>query len=163
MPRVKTETAAAYAVPTRSDDDAIIARALEILSARMHKPQGVIGGPQDVRSFLTLSLAERDHEVFGVIFCTAQNGVIAYEEMFRGTLTQASVYPREVVKRALTLNAAGVILTHNHPSGVPEPSHADEALTTALKTALALVDVKVLDHIVIGGDKSVSFAERGLL
>ena len=97
------------------------------------------------------------------LFLDAQNRVITIEELFRGTLTQTSVYPREVVKRALHHNAGGVILAHNHPSGVAEPSHADETLTQALRQALALVDIRVLDHFIVAGSGVLSFAERGLL
>ena len=103
------------------------------------------------------------HEVFVAMFLDAQNRVIETEELFRGTLTQTSVYPREVVKRALHYNAGAVILAHNHPSGVAEPSHADETLTQALKQALALVDIRVLDHFIVAGSSVLSFAERGLL
>ena len=119
--------------------------------------------PAAVRDYLRIMLAQRDHEVFMVLFLDAQNRVIAPEEMFRGTLTQTSVYPREVVKRALSLNAAAVILAHNHPSGVAEPSQADQCLTQSLRSALGLLDIRVLDHIVIAGGNATSFAERGLL
>ncbi len=119
--------------------------------------------PTKVKDFLRLQLAGRDHEVFAVLFLDAQNRLIRLEEMFRGTLTQTSVYPREVVKRTLELNAASVILAHNHPSGAAEPSRADEFLTQTLKSALALVDVRVLDHLVVGQSDVVSLAERGLL
>lgn len=122
-----------------------------------------LNSPQGVRDYLRLKLQDRPHEVFMVVFLDAQNRVLAVEEMFRGTLTQTSVYPREVVKRALLHNAAAVIFAHNHPSGVAEPSRADESLTQALKQALALVDVKVLDHFVVGANSAMSFAERGLL
>ena len=123
----------------------------------------MLASPAAVRDYLRIMLAQRDHEVFMVLFLNAQNRVIAPEEMFRGTLTQTSVYPREVVKRALSLNAAAVILAHNPPSGVAEPSRADEFLTQSLRSALALVDIRVLDHIVIAGSNATSFAERGLL
>jgi DNA repair protein RadC len=122
-----------------------------------------LSSPQAVRDYLRLKLQDRPHEVFGVVFLDAQNRILAVEELFRGTLTQTSVYPREVVKRALAHNAAAAIFAHNHPSGVAEPSRSDEALTMALRQALALVDVKVLDHFVIGGGTAMSFAERGLL
>ena len=122
-----------------------------------------LSSPAMVRDFLRITLAERDYEVFMVLFLDAQNHVIECEEMFRGTLTQTSVYPREVVKRSLVHNAAAVILAHNHPSGVAEPSHADELLTQSLKQALALVDVRVLDHFVVAGSGVMSFAERGFL
>jgi DNA repair protein RadC len=119
--------------------------------------------PQAVRDYLRLKLQDRPHEVFVGVFLDAQNRVLAVEELFRGTLTQTSVYPREVVKRALAHNAAAMIFAHNHPSGIAEPSRSDEALTQALKQALALVDVKVLDHFVVGSGAAMSFAERGLL
>jgi DNA repair protein RadC len=122
-----------------------------------------LSSPQAVRDYLRLKLQDRPHEVFLCVFLDAQNRVLAVEEMFRGTLTQTSVYPREVVKRALAHNAAALIFAHNHPSGIAEPSRSDEALTNALKQALALVDVKVLDHFVIGAGAAMSFAERGLL
>lgn len=123
----------------------------------------VLGSPQAVRDYLRLKLQDRPHEVFVGVFLDAQNRVLAVEELFRGTLTQTSVYPREVVKRALHHNAGALIFAHNHPSGVAEPSRADEALTQALKQALALVDVRVLDHFVIGAGTAMSFAERGLI
>lgn len=122
-----------------------------------------LGSPGAVRDYLRLHLGGLDHEVFMALFLDAQNRVLAREELFRGTLTQTSVYPREVVKRALAHNAAGIILAHNHPSGVAEPSQADRWLTEQLKTALGLVDVKVLDHFIVAGSKGLSFAERGLL
>jgi DNA repair protein RadC len=119
--------------------------------------------PQAVKDYLGLHLASRPHEVFAVLFLDAQHRLLRLEEMFRGTLTQTSVYPREVVRRAMSLNAAAVILAHNHPSGFAEPSRADELLTQSLKAALQLVDVRVLDHLVVGRGGVVSFAERGLL
>lgn len=122
-----------------------------------------LSSPSAVRDFLRLTLSGKEHEVFLVIYLDAQNRVIETEELFRGTLTQTSVYPREVVKRALKHNAGAIIFAHNHPSGIAEPSHADEILTQALKQALALVDVKVLDHFVVAGNGVVSFAERGLI
>ncbi len=119
--------------------------------------------PQAVRDYLRLTLRSRPYEVFVGIFLDSQNRLLATEEMFRGTLAQTSVYPREVVKAALARNAAAVIFAHNHPSGVAEPSRADELLTQALKQALALVDIRTLDHFVVAGSQLVSFAERGLL
>ena len=142
--------------------DQTIRRALRILEARM-RTGATLSSPAAVRDYLRLALTDKAHEVFVVIFLDAQNRAIATEEMFRGTLTQTSVYPREIVKAALIHNAASVIFAHNHPSGVAEPSRADELLTQALKQALALVDVKVLDHFVVGGTAVISFAERGLL
>ena len=122
-----------------------------------------LSSPQAVRDYLRLRLHGKPHEVFVAVFLDAQNRVLEVEDLFRGTLTQTSVFPREIVKRALHHNAAAVIFAHNHPSGVAEPSRADEALTQTLKHTLALVDVKVLDHFVVGGDAAMSFAERGLL
>ena len=125
--------------------------------------QPVFDAPEQVKAFLQLQLGNLSHEVFAVLFLDAQTRLILMEEMFRGTLTQTSVYPREVVKRALDLNAASVIFAHNHPSGMAEPSRADEVLTQHLKSALALVDVRVLDHFIVGHHEVASFAERGLL
>jgi DNA repair protein RadC len=125
--------------------------------------RNALSSPRAVGDYLRLTLAGRDHEVFVAVLLDAQHRVISCEELFRGTLTQTSVYPREVVKCALRHNAAAVILAHNHPSGVAEPSQADEMLTRSLRSALALVDVKVLDHFVVAADRTMSFAERGLL
>jgi DNA repair protein RadC len=123
----------------------------------------VFDAPQRVKDYLSLQLAGLLHEVFAVLFLDHQHRLLRLEEMFRGTLTQTSVYPREVVRRAMDLNAGAVILAHNHPSGLAEPSRADEYLTQTLKSALALVDVRVLDHLVVGRGTVVSMAERGLL
>ncbi len=119
--------------------------------------------PGAVRDYLRLAIGEREHEVFVCLWLDAQHRVIGCEELFRGTLTQTSVYPREIVKAALKANAAAVIFAHNHPSGVAQPSQADELLTRNLKDALALVEVKVLDHFIVAGNQTLSFAERGLL
>lgn len=119
--------------------------------------------PQAVRSYLQLQLGARPHEVFAVMFLDSQHRLIALEEMFRGTLTQTSVYPREVVQRALALQAASVVLAHNHPSGSAQPSRADEALTQTLRSALGLVDVRVLDHFIVTREQALSMAELGLL
>ena len=125
--------------------------------------RNALSSPRAVRDYLRLALAGREQEVFVVMLLDAQHRVISSEELFRGTLTQTSVYPREVVKCALKHNAAAVIFAHNHPSGVAEPSHADEILTRSLKAALALVDIQVLDHFIVAGSRTMSFAERGLL
>lgn len=140
----------------------VVARALKLLEHQVREADSM-RSPGAVRDYLCVRLGDKRYEVFCVVFLDAQNRVIALEEMFRGTLTQTSVYPREVVVEALNNNAAGVILCHNHPSGVAEPSRADEALTQTLKAALALVDVRVLDHVIVAGCTSLSFAERGLL
>jgi DNA repair protein RadC len=127
------------------------------------KSTGALTSPGAVRDYLRLSLSRREEEVFVCIWLDAQHRVIACDEAFRGTLTQTSVYPREIVKAALSRNAAAVIFAHNHPSGAAQPSQADELLTRNLKEALALVDIKVLDHFIVAGSQAISFAERGLL
>lgn len=127
------------------------------------KRDTVLSSPGKVRDYLRLMLARLEHEMFVALYLDAQNRLLATDELFRGSLTQTSVYPREVVKQALKHNAAAVIFAHNHPSGVAEPSRADELLTSNLKQALSLVDVKVLDHMIVAGSATVSFAERGLL
>ncbi len=139
---------------------------LEMSKRALHeeiKLTDALSNPRAVRDYLKTALARLPHEVFVAVFLTAQNRVIAVDELFRGTLTQTSVYPREVVKRALAHNAASVILAHNHPSGEASPSHADRALTKTLAEALALVDVKVLDHFIVAPGASLSFAEQGLI
>lgn len=123
----------------------------------------VLNSPDKVRQYLRLRLGHLPHEVFLALFLDAQNRLLAPEELFRGTLTQTSVYPREVVKRALAHNAAAVVFAHNHPSGVAEPSRADEMLTRTLKEALQLVDVRVLDHLIVAHGDVMSFAERGMI
>lgn len=133
----------------------LLAEELEVRSA--------LCSPGAVKDYLRLLLATKEHEVFVALFLDAQNRLIAAEELFRGTLTQTSVYPREIVKRALANNAAATILAHNHPSGVAEPSIQDQALTRTLSEALAMIDVKVLDHFVVAGAQALSFAERGLI
>ncbi len=127
------------------------------------KAGAALTSPGAVRDYLRLALGSREHEVFVCLWLDAQHRVIAIQEPFRGTLTQTSVYPREIVKAALAANAAAVIFAHNHPSGVAQPSRADELLTRNLRDALALVDVKVLDHFIVAGAQALSFAERGLL
>lgn len=164
--KVRSEERATYAVTPAQEtsDDRAIEYALEILLKRLVVKGDSMASPASVRSFLQLKMTALEHEVFAVMYLDAQNRMIAYEELFRGTLTQTSVYPREVVKLALARNCAAVILAHNHPSGLAEPSRADEMITTSLKAALALVDVKVLDHfIVVGASTPLSFAERGLI
>jgi DNA repair protein RadC len=125
--------------------------------------RSALTSPGAVRDYLRLALNHRKEEAFICIWLDAQHKVIEIEEAFSGTLTQTSVYPREIVKTALARNAAAVIFAHNHPSGVAQPSQADELLTRSLRDALALVEVKVLDHFVVAGNQAISFAERGLL
>jgi DNA repair protein RadC len=127
------------------------------------KERSALNSPGAVRDYLRFTLSRREHEVFVCIWLDAQHKVVGTEEVFRGTLTQTSVYPREIVKKALARNAAAVIFAHNHPSGVAQPSQADELLTRNLREALSLVEVKVLDHFIVAGNQAISFAERGLL
>ena len=160
---VRSEPSAEYQARS-AKDDALIHQALCILDRRLRTQDDVfITNPEDTRTYLRLKLAEREAEVFCVLFLTNRHRVIAFTEMFQGTIDGATVHPREVVKQALRLNAAAVILAHNHPSGVAEPSRADEAITRRLRDALALVDIRVLDHLIVGGQDTTSLAERGLL
>ena len=131
--------------------------------AQQLREREVFDSPNTVKHYLQLHLAAKGHEVFAVLFLDAQNRLLAMEELFRGTLTQTSVYPREVVLRALHHQAAAVVLAHNHPSGSVQPSRADEALTQTLKTTLALVDVRVLDHVIVAPGQALSMAEQGLV
>jgi len=131
--------------------------------AEQLKERAVFDSPDAVKHYLQLHLAGKAHEVFAVLFLDSQHRLIVMDELFRGTLTQTSVYPREVVLHALQRQAAAVVLAHNHPSGTVQPSRADEALTQTLKSALALVDVRVLDHVIVGPGQALSMAENGLL
>jgi DNA repair protein RadC len=146
----------------RAELAAVMEMARRALSEDMRRGP-VFDSPAKVKEFVSLHLARREQEVFGVLFLDSQHRLIEWRELFHGTLTQTSVYPREVLKAAMALNAGAVILAHNHPSGVAEPSRADEFLTQSLKNTLQLVDVRVLDHLVVGAGQVVSFAERGLL
>lgn len=144
-------------------DDIILKQALNILKSRLHTATVIIGSSVVVEQYLTHKLALEEREIFGVIWLNVKNGVIAYEEIFFGSLTQSAVYPREVIKSALKHNAASAILFHNHPSGSPSPSRADRELTERLKLALDAIDIRVLDHVIVGGTQSMSFAEHGEL
>ncbi len=141
---------------------AVFEMARRALSQRL-KEREAFHTPGAVKHYLQLQLAHKNHEVFAVLFLDHQNRMLAMEELFRGTLSQTSVYPREVVLRALHHQAAAVVLSHNHPSGSVQPSRADEHLTQTLKAALALVDVRVLDHIIVGQGQALSMAEQGLM
>jgi DNA repair protein RadC len=143
-------------------EDQLIVKAIGILGRRL-KQRDVFSTPDAVKDFLRLKARSLDYEIFAVMFIDAQNQLIEYEQLFRGTLTQTSVYPREVLKQSLMHGAASVILHHNHPSGRCEPSRSDELLTQTLRSALALVDVRVLDHIITSDEGALSMAERGLL
>jgi DNA repair protein RadC len=146
----------------RAEVAAVMELARRSLTSQLQQ-RTVLSSVAQVKQFAQMTLRSLPHEVFGVLFLDAQNRLLRWEEMFRGTITQTSVYPREVVKRSLALNACGVILVHNHPSGVAEPSGADVHLTQQLQAALRLVEVRVLDHLVVGGMEVVSLAERGLM
>jgi DNA repair protein RadC len=141
---------------------AVFEMARRALSQRL-KEREAFHTPGAVKQYLQLQLAHKNHEVFAVLFLDNQNRMVAMEELFRGTLSQTSVYPREVVMRALHHQAAAVVLSHNHPSGSVQPSRADEHLTQTLKASLALVDVRVLDHIIVGQGQALSMAEQGLM
>ena len=146
----------------RAEVAAVLELARRALAERLQQ-RPAFDSPGAVKDYLQLAIGARSHEVFAVLFLDAQHRLIAMEELFRGSLTQTSVYPREVASRALHLHAAAVVLAHNHPSGCAEPSRADEALTQALKAALALLDVRVLDHVIVARGAALSMAERGLL
>lgn len=163
MVSVKSEDPAPYGSAAELSDDAIIAKALRILEARIPKAECAISSPSDVTDYLRLKLGGNEQEEFFAVFLNARNEVLAMVPMFQGTLTQCSVYPREVVKAALARNASAVIFAHNHPSGNPEPSRSDIGLTEALKSALALVDVRVLDHIIVTAGGTASMAVRGMV
>jgi len=142
---------------------AILTRAARILEGKIRAGSVALNSPGLVREWLAVQFSGLEREVFGVIYLDAQNRLIDFEALFSGTLTQTSVYPREVVKAALARNAAAVMFVHNHPSGCAEPSQADQILTETLKRALTLVDIKVLDHFIVGGSVVLSFVERGLI
>ena len=146
----------------RAEIVAVLELARRALASQLQE-KTMFSNPQAIRDYLQLQLGSREHEIFAVLFLDTSHRLIVLEEMFRGTLTQTSVYPREVVVRALALNAANVVLAHNHPSGTAHASRADEAITHTLKAALALIDVRVLDHFIVTATEAVSMAELGLI
>lgn len=164
--KVNSEVQPAYVVNNKKEltqyEQSVIGEALQILEAKYFVRGSALCSPDAIRTYLKLKLNHLEHEVFCALFLDTRHQVISFDEMFNGTIDGASVYPREVVKRALSRNAAAVVFVHNHPSGMPEPSQADQHITRRLQDALALIDVRVLDHFVVG-DEVVSFAERGLL
>lgn len=162
MGRAASIEAPVYLVPKAQDDEAIIAQALAVLERRI-RSGALLTSPQAAKDYIRLSIGGAERELFGVLFLDAQHRVISWDVMFQGTLSQTSVYPREVVRAALAHNAAAVMLAHNHPSGTTEPSRADEHLTQVMKAALNLIDVRVLDHFVVSVSGCTSFAERGLI
>jgi DNA repair protein RadC len=163
-PPAAARAIAPYATTILATDQDVIAKALHILESRLRCASGPsFTSPDAVTDYLKLNIATREHEVFVVMFLDNQHRLIEAQEMFRGTIDAASVYPREVVKEALRLNANAVIFAHNHPSGVPEPSAADRTLTDKLIHALKSVDIRALDHFIIGGMEHYSFASHGLM
>ena len=146
----------------RAELAAVLEIARRVLAQQLAE-QPLFDAPQRVKDYLALHLRPLGHEAFAVLFLDTRQRLLAFEIMFQGTLTHTSVHPREIVKRALALNAAAVVLAHNHPSGVAEPSRADELLTQGVRAALQLIDVRVLDHLVVGAGSVLSFAERGLM
>lgn len=148
---------------TLEQENHLIAEAMHLLYARLQTRNQTLTSATATRDYLRLQLSERQQEVFCCLFLDNYHRLIEYQELFVGTIDGCSVYPREVVKSALKINAAAVIFAHNHPSGVAEPSVADERITERLKEALALIDIRVLDHLIVGDSSVVSFAERGLL
>lgn len=145
-----------------SEED-IIQRAIQILESRLKLPKEFFTSSSHAFDFLKLSMSELEYESFRVLFLDSQHGLLAFKEMFKGTIDAAAVYPREIVKASLSFNAAAVILTHNHPSGLCEPSEADKSVTKRIQNALNLVDVRVLDHVVVGKGHPYSFSEHGLI
>ena len=141
----------------------IIRRALKILESRMTYGTDFFTNPEDTKNHLRLKLGGNEREVFAVLYLSNRNQLISYEELFFGTIDGATVHVREIVKLGLSLNAASIICAHNHPSGVCEPSHADEMITKRIKEACALVEIRVLDHLIVSGTDAVSLAERGLI
>ena len=141
----------------------IIRRALKILESRMTYETDFFNSPQDTKNYLRLKLGGNEREVFAVLYLSNRNQLISYEELFHGTIDGATVHVREIVKLGLSLNAAAIICAHNHPSGVCEPSHADEMITKRIKDACGLMEIRLLDHLIVSGTDSVSLAERGLI
>lgn len=158
--KVRSEAPAAYAEPTRAQEDALIAQAMRILDGRI-KGGDALSDPAVAGRYLKLRLQPNEREVFAALFLNARHQALAYEELFQGTVDGAEIHPREVAKAALRYNASAVIVAHNHPSGNPEPSAADRAVTARLKSALATVDIRLLDHFVIGQGEPTSMAAKG--
>lgn len=147
----------------KQKEDGTIYAAMAILESRVRQPEAYISGPNDVKNLLRLKLADRDAEAFVVVFLDTRHGVIAIEEMFQGGLDSAAVYVGRIARRALLLNAAAIIVAHNHPSGIPTPSSADKTLTERIRQAMMLLEMRLLDHIIIAGREDYSFADHGLI
>lgn len=163
VPHFKINDASGRYMARRSLTDLQIIKAAKAILANKLNRVDVFNDASIVKDYLITHFSNREHEVFSCLFLDNQHRLIAFEELFRGTIDGAHVYPREVVKRALQLNAAAVIFAHNHPSGSPDPSQADKSITSKLQHALAVVDIRVLDHIIVGGGNAYSFAENGLI
>jgi len=163
MKTIKPSNERYSAETTFENEDQLIAEAKQLLYARLQTRDQAFSSPQTVRDYLCLQLAKQEREVFSCLFVDSQHRLIEYQELFVGTIDRCSVHPREVVKAALKINAAAVIFAHNHPSGIAEPSQSDRDITQRLTEALALLDIQVLDHFIVGDDTVVSFAERGLI
>ena len=149
--------------PLISEQDSIIMQALDILANRLTEPEMFVTNPQTVKDYFMLKLANKPNEVVAVMYLNNQHGLIKFEEVFQGTIDSCIIYPREIARRVLKLGAVAIIIAHNHPSGVPDPSKADIEITNKLKEVLAMLDVKLLDHIVVCRDSAVSLAERGYI
>lgn len=165
-PEARSEDLPIYLVPPPQDtmtENAIIDKALSILELRMRRPGEPLHNPDTARRYCQLRIGHKAHEVFMVLYLDSHHRLIDAREEFRGTITQTAVYPREIVKSALELNASAVILVHNHPSGKLEPSHADQVLTSQIRRSLACVDVGLIDHIIVTATDSMTFASKGLL
>jgi DNA repair protein RadC len=158
----KTIPNGTYEITRRITKEEVVTLARHVIEQQFQE-LNTIQSPNDTRSYLVFQLAQYDREVFCCIFLDTRHRVLGFEKLFYGTIDGASVHPREVLKRALAHNAAAIICAHNHPSGLPEPSSSDQRLTQRLKDALALIDVRLVDHVVVGGTETISFAERGLL
>ncbi|MFK5948052.1 MAG: DNA repair protein RadC [Methylococcales bacterium] len=141
----------------------IIKRALKILESRMTYEANIFSSPDDTKNYLRLKLGNKEREIFSVLYLSSQHQLISYEELFLGTIDGASIHVREIVKLGLSLNAAAIVCAHNHPSGICEPSKADELITQRIKDACELVDIRMLDHLIVSATGSVSLAERGLI
>ena len=145
------------------NQDEVIAAAIRFMEEKGQYHSQVFESPRDTKTYLQLRIGDREHEVFCVLFLNSKHRLLSADEMFRGTIDGATVHPREIVKRALSLNAAAVILGHNHPSGEVQPSEADKSITKRIKDVLALIDVRVLDHMIVAADDAYSFAEHGFI
>jgi len=161
--KIKSEDSAVYNLSIKDKEDAVIENALAILKNRMKTHETTISSSSDAINFVKLKIGLLEHEVFSVLFLNTKHQLIEYDEMFRGTINVASVYPREILKKCLSVNADAIIIAHNHPSGIVEASMSDKKMTTAIQNALSYIDVNFLDHIIVGGNNCLSFADKDML